>query len=188
MDYLNQHIESLIFSCNEPIKLKDIESCLESVFSTKVNKSDILQSIDELITKYSSESYAFEIIEIAGGYQFLSKGVYFDTIAEYLKLTTRKKLSKAALETLAIVAYKQPVSKSEIEKIRGVNCDYTIQKLLEKELINILGRDEGPGRPLIYGISEKFMDHFGISGIEDLPKLKEFDQAENQIGEPAPVL
>ena len=94
-----------------------------------------------------------------------------------------KRLSQAALETLSIVAYKQPVSKTELEQIRGVSCDYAIQKLLEKELVEIQGRSDAPGRPLVYGTSEKFMDYFGIKSLKDLPKPKDFKDVENVIGE-----
>jgi segregation and condensation protein B len=126
-------------------------------------------------------------VEIAGGYQFLSKGAYHPTIGVFLRQTTNKRLSRSALETLSIVAYKQPVTKSELEKIRGVSCDYAMQKLLEKELVIIMGRSDGPGKPLLYGTSTKFMDYFGISSMEDLPKPKEFSNPDNSIGELAPI-
>ena len=113
----------------------------------------------------------------------LTKGAYYPTVATFLKQSTKKKLSKAALETLSIIAYKQPVEKSELEKIRGVSCDYSIQKLLEKELVEITGRSEGPGRPLIYSTSEKFMDHFGLKSINDLPKTRDIASAKTSIGE-----
>ena len=87
------------------------------------------------------------------------------------------------METLSIVAYKQPISKTEIEQIRGVSCDYAMQKLLEKELVAILGRSDAPGRPLVYGTSDKFMDYFGIKSLKDLPKPKDFKDVENKIGE-----
>jgi segregation and condensation protein B len=99
-----------------------------------------------------------------------------------LKHKSNKKLSRSALETLAVIAYQQPVSKGEVEKIRGVNCDYAVQKLLEKELIQIKGRSKDPGRPLLYGTSDKFMEHFGLPALQDLPKLKEFLPEDNQIG------
>jgi segregation and condensation protein B len=117
----------------------------------------------------------------------LTKPAFHHTVGTYLKLTTRKRLSRAALETLAIVAYKQPVPKSELEKIRGVNCDYALQKLLEKELVSIVGRSEGPGRPLLYGTSQKFMDYFGLKGLEDLPRPKDFKEPDQEIGEKAPI-
>ncbi len=117
----------------------------------------------------------------------MSKAAYFETIAQHLKLENKKKLSRSMMETLSIIAYKQPVIKSEIEHIRGVSSDYTIQRLLEKELIEINGRSKTPGRPLLYGTSEKFMNFFGLNDINDLPRLKEFKPEENQIGELAPV-
>jgi segregation and condensation protein B len=103
----------------------------------------------------------------------------------YLKQLTKRRLSKVALETLAIIAYRQPVSRVEIEQIRGVNADYAIDKLLEKELIEIVGRSPGPGKPLLYSVSPKFMDYFGLKSMEDLPQLKEFQVASEEIGEPS---
>ena len=100
-----------------------------------------------------------------------------------LKQNENKKLSKAAMETLSIIAYKQPVTKSEIEAIRGVNCDYAVQKLLERDLVDIIGRSEGPGRPLIFKTSTFFMNYFGLKSIKDLPSIKEFTDSENTIGQ-----
>ena len=128
-------------------------------------------------------SFSFQIVEIAGGYQFLTKEEYNDTIGVLLKQKSKKKLSKASLETLSLIAYKQPVTKSEIERIRGVNSDYAVRKLLEKELVQIKGRSQDAGRPLLYGTSTKFMQHFGLNSIKELPKLKEFKEEDNQIGE-----
>lgn len=182
MNQLAQHIESLIFVSEYPVTRKELKSCLEESFSAKVHQTDIEQGISEVIDKYKSEIYAFEIAEISGGYQFLTKGAYHNTVGTYLKQKNKRKLSRSAMETLAIIAYKQPVTKSEIEKIRGVNCDYSVQKLLEKELIDIAGRSEAPGRPLVYVTSERFMNYFGINSIKDLPKLKEFKAAESVIG------
>lgn len=182
MDYLTQHIEALIFSAPKTIKLEEIKSALESAFDSKIKKKDLDKSIEEVKEKYKDEKYAFEVVEIAEGFQFLSKPLYFDTIGAYIKQEAKRRLSKAALETLAIIAYKGPVSKSEAEKIRGVSCDYTVQKLLEKELIEISGRAEGPGRPLLYSTSKKFLDYFGISGVKDLPQLKDFAMAD-EVGE-----
>ena len=187
LDQLAQHIESLIFTADAPITLKEIRNCLEASFETKLKKELLEEAIQQLKDRYSEDIYAFELVEIAEGYQFLTKGAYHKTVGTFLKQTTRKRLSKAALETLSIIAYKQPVSKSELEKIRGVSCDYSIQKLLEKELVSILGRSDGPGRPLLYGTSPKFMDYFGLKSIKELPKLKDFKEPESQIGEKAPI-
>jgi segregation and condensation protein B len=103
-----------------------------------------------------------------------------------LKQQSQKRLSSAQLETLSIIAYKQPITKGEVEQIRGVNSDYSVQKLLEKELIEIKGKSEGVGKPLIYGTSQKFMEYFGINSLQDLPQPKDFSQNENQIGEEKP--
>ncbi len=187
MDKLEQHIESIIFSSEQPIDFKEIKNCLEQSMQTKIKKGLIETALDGLIQKYQEEHFAFEIIEIAGGYQFLTKGAYHHTIGTLLKQKARKRLSRAALETLSIVAYKQPCTKTEAEAIRGVSCDYAIQKLLEKELVMIVGRSEKPGRPLLYATSEKFMNYFGLKSIKDLPKIKDFNKEENTIGEAAQI-
>lgn len=187
MEKLAQHIESLIFSADTPISLKEIIDCLTEAFGLQFHESDILESIESLKERYQADDFSIEPLEIAGGYQFLTKGAYHNTVGVYLKQTMKKRLSRSALETLSIIAYKQPVTKSELERIRGVNCDYAIQKLLEKELVAILGRSDGPGRPLLYGTSDKFMDYFGLKSLDDLPKPKEFREPSNQIGEKAPI-
>ena len=187
MDYLNQHIEALIFAAETPIPLQEIKQTLEAVFNTRFKEPVLTEAMAVLIGKYQDENHAFEIIEIAGGFQFMTKGAYHQTVGQLLKIHSRKKLSRAALETLSIIAYKQPVTKSEIEKIRGVGCDYTIQKLLEKELVSIQGRSDGPGRPLLYATSQKFMDYFSLRDLKDLPKLKDFKEPESEIGEKAPI-
>lgn len=187
MEKLAQHVESLIFSAETPISMKDIIECLTEAFGVKFNEKEIEDAIEALKEKYEDEAFSIEPLAIAGGFQFLTKGAYHNTIGIYLKQTMKKRLSRSALETLSIIAYKQPVTKSELERIRGVNCDYAIQKLLEKELVAIVGRSEGPGRPLLYGTSEKFMDYFGLKTLEDLPKPKDFKEPSNQIGEQAPI-
>lgn len=187
MEQLAQHIESLIFSADTPISLHEIIECLSEAFGIKFNETEVLEAIDALKQRYAADVFSFEPMEIAGGYQFLTKGAFHHTVGIFLKQTMKKRLSRSALETLAIIAYRQPVSKGELEKIRGVNCDYAIQKLLEKELVNITGRSDGPGRPLLYGTSEKFMDYFGLKSLDDLPRPKEFRDPSNQIGEQAPI-
>lgn len=183
MEFLKQHVEALIFVSPQAAAVADIQSVLNEVFQAEVPESDILAAIEQIRDQFQQEEYAFELIEIAGGYQFMTKGAYHNTIAIHLRQTTKKRLSQAALETLAIVAYKQPVSKSEVEQIRGVNCDYALQKLLEKELVLIAGRSDGPGRPLLYATSDKFMDYLGIRTLSDLPKPKDFKEVENMVGE-----
>ena len=183
MDLLKQHIEALIFATHQAISPEDIKSVLDEVFQADIPPEVLQAAIGQIREQYKNEIFAFELVEIAGGYQFLTKGAFHNAIAVHLRQTTKKRLSQAAMETLAIVAYKQPVSKSDLEAIRGVNCDYALQKLLEKELVVITGRAETPGRPLLYATSEKFMDYLGIRDLAELPKPKDFKEVENSIGE-----
>ncbi len=187
MDNLVTYIESLAFASDSPITREEIRYALENCFDTTLSPEMIDEGVDSLKEKFADEKFAIEVNEIAGGLQFLTKPAYHHVIGSHLKQITKKRLSRVALETLAIIAYKQPVTKSELERIRGVNCDYAIQKLLDKELIEIDGRSDGPGRPLLYSTSEKFMDYLGLKDLTDLPKLKDFHQVDNSIGEPAPV-
>lgn len=180
---MKQHIEALIFASPQAISTADIKLVLEEALQMEVPETDILTAIADIRGRFQHEDFAFELVEIAGGWQFLTKGAYHNTVAIHLKQTTKKRLSQAAMETLALIAYKQPVSRSELEEIRGVNCDYALQKLLEKELVTIAGRSEGPGRPLLYATSEKFMDYLGINSLSDLPKPKDFKEIENSVGE-----
>ena len=186
MKLLAQHVEALIFTSEQAITPEEIISCLKTVYGWELKKDDISNAVNDLKSKYEDESFSFELNEIAGGYQFLSKKDYHSSIHVMLQLKEKKRLSTAALETLAIIAYKQPITKPELEHIRGVSCDYSIQKLLEKELIVITGKSDGPGKPLMYATSKNFMDHFGLSSVKDLPKLKDIQSVEtNEIGMPA---
>lgn len=188
MEQLHLHIESLIFAAEQPVRLSEIIECLEAAFETTVTEEDVLKAVEVVRERYDSDDFSFGLQEINGGYCFLTKGAYHHLIGQYLKQHTRKMLSKSALETLAIIAYKQPVTKAEVESIRGVNCDYTIQKLLDKELVSIQGRSDGPGRPLLYATSERFMDYFGLKDMSDLPKLKDFQQPDSEVGDATAIV
>lgn len=153
------------------------------MFDAQLEEDHILAALNELILRYEHDEFAFGLYEMGGGYQFLTKPAYQASIGILLKQQSKKRLSASALETLSIIAYRQPVAKSEIEQIRGVNCDYTVQKLLEKELIEIKGKADTVGRPLLYGTTEKFMEYFGINSLQDLPTLKDFKEEENSIGQ-----
>lgn len=153
------------------------------MFNADVPEVDIEKAILHLQEKFEAADFSFYPVQLAGGYQFMTKPEYQASIGIFLRQKSKKQLSASAMETLSIIAYKQPVSKSEIEQIRGVNCDYAVQKLLEKELIEIKGKSEGIGRPLLYGTSRKFEEHFGINSLKDLPTPKDFTAEENQIGE-----
>ena len=171
------HIEALIFASDKPLTSMEITELINNAFGfmeEKLTLEQIQTGIDGIIEKYASEFYPFEVRESGGGWQFLTKKDYHKTVAQLNGEKFLKRLSSAALETLSIIAYKQPITKGEIESIRGVSSDYSIQKLLEKELIVISGRNENmPGKPLVYSTSKTFMDYFGINSAADLPKLKE---------------
>lgn len=185
MDFLINHIEALIFCSPAPIKLSDLKACLSEMFNADIPEDDILNAVKKLEEKFSSDEYAFQIFKSAGGYQFLTKPAYQASIGILLKQQSKKRLSTSAMETLSIIAYRQPINKTEIENIRGVNCDYAVQKLLDKGLIEILGKSDAVGRPILYGTSPKFMEYFGISDLSDLPTPKDFSQEINSIGAPA---
>lgn len=184
MNEIKQHIEALIFSAEQVISLRDLQNCLHTLFGISYAEKELLSIVEELQEKYKEDQYVFEIVNFAEGYQVLTKPKYHHTVSTLIAQKARKRLSLPALETLSIIAYKQPVSRFEIEQIRGVNCDYAIQKLLEKELIVVAGRSDSVGKPLLYGTSSTFMEHFGIRTLAELPKLKEFEHIENEIGLP----
>lgn len=186
-DHLKQHIEALIFVANPSITILEILDCLQERFETTFEEEKIGRLVEELIDEYQSGESSFEILEMNGGFRFMTRPAFEITITTYLKQIQNDKLSKTAMETLSIIAYKQPVTKTVIEQIRGVNCDYTIQKLLDKELVTIVGRGETIGKPLLYGTSPKFMDYFGLKSIQDLPALKDFEDKKQVIGDESVV-
>lgn len=171
------HIEALIFASDRPVTTLEITELVNSALGfmdDKVTLDQVEAAIEGITEKYKAEFYPFEMRMSGGGWQFLTKKEYHKTVAQLNGDKFLKRLSAASLETLAIVAYKQPVTKGEIEAIRGVSSDYAVQKLLEKELIIICGRNETmPGHPLLYATSKSFMDYFGINSADDLPRIKE---------------
>jgi segregation and condensation protein B len=144
------------------------------MFNAEVPDEDIAGALQRLEEKYTAEEYSFQLYKAGGGYQFLTKPAYQASIGIMLKQQSKKRLSTSAMETLSIIAYKQPISKTEIENIRGVNCDYAVQKLLDKNLIEITGKADTIGRPMLYGTTPKFMEYFGINDLNELPVPKEF--------------
>jgi segregation and condensation protein B len=171
------HIEALIFASDKPLTSAEITELINQAFGfmeDKIVPDQVEAALEGIVEKYDSEFYPFEVRQSGGGWQFLTKKDYHKTVAQLNGEKFLKRLSSAALETLAIVAYKQPVTKGEIESIRGVSSDYAVQKLLEKDLIIISGRNEKlPGHPLVYATSKNFMDYFGINSADDLPKIRE---------------
>ncbi len=183
MEFLLNHVEALIFCSPVPVKVSDISATLGEMFNADIPEADVEGAIKRLQEKYAAPEFSFYPMQLAGGFQFMTKPEYQASIGIYLRQQSKKQLSNSAMETLAIIAYKQPIAKSELEQIRGVNCDYAVQKLLEKELVEIKGKAETIGRPLLYGTSRKFEEHFGINSLRDLPTPKDFSADENKIGE-----
>ena len=179
MNELILKVESIIFCSPKPLSTQEIKNCIEEDEKKKISENKINEIIEVLINKYNNENF-FEIIKLAKGYQFLTKSKYFNITKLLLKQHSEKRLSIASLETLSIIAYKQPIIKSEIEQIRGVNCDYTINKLLEN-LIEIKGKSDKLVDPDIYYVW--FMDYFGINNLNELPTIQDFSEEENMIGD-----
>ncbi len=178
---LAPYIEALIFTAEQPITVSQIKACLDAEWQTDVEHGRVLKAIKKVVQKYQQEDYAIEVVESGGGYQFLTKREYYDIVTRLRKEKSSKRLSKAMLETLAIVAYKQPITKTEIDQIRGVNSDYVVRKLLEKDLAIIAGKADRPGKPLLYRTSESFLDYFGINSLDELPELEEFELEQPEL-------
>jgi segregation and condensation protein B len=177
------YIEALVFASEQSIRTEEIIYCLQATFERDFTEEEVTKLLKSIKEKYDDEKLSIELVNINNGYQFLTKKSYHQVISLLQLQRSKKKLSQAALETLAIIAYKQPVTKPDIEQIRGVNCDYSIQKLLEKELIVIVGKSEAIGKPMLYGTSSVFMDYFGINSIQELPHIKELTTNSTSIGE-----
>ena len=163
-------IEALLFASPEPLTQKKINIIFDE------NSPNLDECVKILSKKFENDNHAIDILNIAGGYQLRTKPEYDLYVRRLLNKTGQLKLSQAALETLSIIAYKQPISRTDIEAIRGVDCAGVIKTLLKKALIKIKGREDGPGRPLMYSTTDDFLQSFGLSRIADLPKLKEISE------------
>lgn len=171
-------IEALIFSSDDALSSQDIIRTIKGIDGDDINISpeDIERCVDKLNEKYESQSSSFKIIRIANGYTFATTAEYANYVGYLSSERSKRKLSPAALETLSIIAYKQPITKPEIESIRGVNSDYILSSLLDKNLIAIKGRAETVGRPLLYGTTDEFLKYFGLNKLSDLPKPREIEE------------
>lgn len=179
LSLLQLHLEALIFASEKPLQIDEMYEMLNNIVEAPIEKDAIRLLLEQIEDKYKEGLFPFELSHVGGGYVFLTKKTYHETVLQLNGEKHIKKLSTSAMETLAIISYKQPITKSEIEYIRGVNSDYSIQKLLEKELIIIAGRNEEVvGKPLIYATSKGFMDYLGINTVSQLPSLKEISSTE----------
>ncbi|MEI6438074.1 MAG: SMC-Scp complex subunit ScpB [Candidatus Omnitrophota bacterium] len=169
LDHLKGAVEALLFVSEKPVTLDQLKDAIAGS-----QGADLKEAVKALQADYVNASKGIVITEIANGYQMLSSQAYAGYIREFYKTRHKEKLSRPALETLAIIAYKQPVSRTDVEMIRGVNSDGVVMHLLNKGLIKIAGRKEVPGRPYVYGTTTLFLEYFGLRSLEDLPKLEEF--------------
>jgi segregation and condensation protein B len=171
-------VEALIFASDEPLNDSEIIKTIKGIDGddAEINSQIISEIISELNEDYNSKGISFGIVRVAGGYLFGTREEYSKYIGFLSSEKSKRRLSQAALETLAIIAYKQPITKPEIESIRGVNSDYIIATLLDKKLITISGRAETIGRPLLYSTTKEFLIYFGLNSIQDLPKPREIEE------------
>ncbi len=162
-------IESLLFVADEPVSIQQLKALIETEDTVAIRKA-----VEELAQEYDHRGGGFELRHIAGGYQFRTRSEYSEWVKKFLKPSPAK-LSRAALETLAIIAYKQPIIRADVEHIRGVDCGGVLRMLLEKKLIRVLGRKDIPGRPMIYGTTRQFLEVFNLKDLRDLPSPKEIE-------------
>lgn len=165
-------VEAMLFVSGEPVTLATFKGFLD------LPESDIKQVMDTLIAEHKERARGIIIIEVAEGYQMVSNPLYAKQLRKLTNTATSNKLSMPALETLAIVAYKQPLIKAEVEQIRGVNSDGVIKSLLDKRLIKIIGQKEAPGKPMLYGTTKEFLQYFGLKDLTELPTLRELTREE----------
>lgn len=168
-------IESLLFVSGDPLTVKDLSNAL--AISIKTTKS----ILEEMINEYEDEKRGIKLISINGEYQLVSKAENSNYIQKLLKKNKRQSLSQASLESLAIIAYKQPITRVDIDEIRGVKSESAMQRLLEKDLIKEVGRLEVPGRPILYGTTDEFLRQFGLKELKELPSLDLYDDKENSV-------
>ena len=172
-------VEALIFAAQEPLTVKQIKGIYEQGGegeTRSIDADEIRAIVAELNAEFQQQDKPYRILQIAGGFQFATLAQYAEWLGKLYREQARRKLSQSSTETLAIIAYKQPIGRPEIEVIRGVNCDYVLATLLEKDLVTIVGRAPTPGRPLLYGTTREFLKHFGLNEITDLPRPREIEE------------
>lgn len=162
---ISRIVEAVLFASETPLTAEEIARAAEGLDAKGVEAA-----IEELRQEYEREERAFQIYQLADGYQILTRPEYAPHLERFDSILGLARLSQAALETLAVIAYRQPVSRIEIEEIRGVNCAAVLRTLQERGLVEVMGRAEGLGRPLLYGTTKQFLEHFGLRSLEDLPR------------------
>jgi len=177
----NSIIEALIFSSDEALASADIINAVKGIDGDdiEINSEDINRAVEEMNDSYAANKSSFRIVKVANGYLFATIEQYSKYVGYLSSEKTKRRLSQAALETLSIIAYKQPLTKPELETIRGVNSDHIVNSLLEKNLISIKGRADSIGRPLLYCTTDEFLKYFGLNNLSDLPKPRELEEIMN---------
>ena len=173
MENLKNIIESLLFTTDKPLTIQRLQDIIENQ-----SRDDIRSCINELKEDYSKRNGGIELSEVAGGYQFTTKFEYGEWVKKLFKSQTSYRLSRSSLETLAIIAYKQPITRAEIEHVRGVDSGGILRNLLEKRIIRISGKKETIGHPLLYATTQNFLRYFGLKDLSEMPSLKDFGQSQ----------
>ena len=166
-------IEALIFTSPSPIKPQKIADIIDE---EGVGEKKIMEMVEELQVEYQEEDRGFQIYKLSGGYEFRSNPDYGEYLKKLFSIKKDYKLSKSVLETIAIVAYNQPVTRMEVEMVRNVDSTYVLNKLIDLEMIKVVGQKDSPGRPLLYGTTSKFLEYFGLDSLSDLPELSEIEE------------
>jgi len=169
-------IEAFLFSSEKPLLIEQAKNALDGMDTTEIRRI-----IEELKLEYETQGRGMRIIEVAGGFQMITAAGFSSFLRKLHKDRRTERLSKPALETLAIIAYKQPLTKLEIELLRNVNIDGVVSTLLEKDLIRVAGRKKAPGCPHVYGTTRKFLEYFGLKSLEELPKMEDFTKLQEEI-------
>jgi len=167
---VKQIIEALLFVSQKPLTMDEMRQALGGI-----EEEEIKKAIEELRQDYTAQGRSFSVAELAGGWQIVTNPEFAPWISKLFR-PEETRLSNPAMETLAIIAYKQPLTRSEIEGIRGVNVDGVLKTLIDKDLIKIRGRKDAPGRPITYGTTDEFLKRFGLKGLESLPRLRDFSE------------
>ena len=175
-DTFLQAVEALVFASDVPLRADDLARAYDDVTGHETTADEVRAAVDALNGRYREMGAAFRVYEWGGGYRLATIEEVAPFVRSLFRREEERRLSRSLLETLAIVAYKQPATKPELDHVRGVNSDYALRQLLERDLATIVGRSEGVGRPLLYGTTDAFLDQFGLAALDDLPRPREVEE------------
>ena len=176
LERLDFSVEALVFASDAPLRAEDVARAVGEVSGADVDPVGVAASVERLNAEYDGTDRAFRIVAFGGGYRMATVAAAAPYLRVLFAQTDERRLSRSLLETLAVVAYKQPVTKPEVDYVRGVGSDYALRSLLEKDLVALAGRSETVGRPLLYGTTEHFLDLFGLGTLDELPRPREIDE------------